>query len=127
MPYVRKTWQCGDVVTDEALNNIEDGIEEALQGGGGGVLVVHIEELPCPNNPEKTLLQLDKTWQEIHDAFLNGAVVIPATNSFGDLYQEGIQAIGETGGFYSVMTYDSGVFGTDSADGYPCDDEGCDK
>lgn len=36
MAYEKQTWQCGDIVTAEKLNNIEDGIEEALACCGGG-------------------------------------------------------------------------------------------
>lgn len=39
MAYIPTEWECGDVVTAEKLNNIEEGIQEALEccsGGGGG-------------------------------------------------------------------------------------------
>lgn len=39
MAYEPTTWACGDIVTAEKLNNIEDGIQEALDCcEGGGVL-----------------------------------------------------------------------------------------
>lgn len=34
MAYEPKTWACGDVVTADALNKIEQGIAEASSGGG---------------------------------------------------------------------------------------------
>lgn len=34
MSYTPKTWQCGETVTADALNNLEDGVQEALAGGG---------------------------------------------------------------------------------------------
>lgn len=34
MAYEPKTWECGEVVTAEALNNIEQGIADASSGGG---------------------------------------------------------------------------------------------
>lgn len=37
MAYTKKTWECDDVITAEALNNLENGVEEALQGGGWSV------------------------------------------------------------------------------------------
>lgn len=33
--FVKKTWQCDDVITANELNRMEDGIEEAISGGGG--------------------------------------------------------------------------------------------
>lgn len=38
MSYEKHEWQCGETVTADKMNNLEDGIEEALAccGGGGG-------------------------------------------------------------------------------------------
>lgn len=36
MAYVRNNWNCGDVISAQKLNNIEDGIEEALECCSGG-------------------------------------------------------------------------------------------
>ena len=35
MSYNRKIWRVGDVITEEALNNMEKGIEDAHQNSGG--------------------------------------------------------------------------------------------
>lgn len=53
MAYTKNTWVTGDIVTSAKLNHMEDGIANASG------LVVHLN-----NNGE-----LDKTWQEIADAF----------------------------------------------------------
>ena len=36
MPYTNHNWTCGEEITAEKLNNIETGIEEALDCCGGG-------------------------------------------------------------------------------------------
>lgn len=36
MSYVKNTWVTGDTITAEKLNNMENGIASASQGGGGG-------------------------------------------------------------------------------------------
>ncbi len=39
MAYEKRTWECGDILTPEAMNHIEDGIQEvsdAQEQGGGG-------------------------------------------------------------------------------------------
>ena len=36
MAYERHDWVCGETVTEQKMNNIEDGIEEALECCGGG-------------------------------------------------------------------------------------------
>lgn len=37
MAYTPKTWTCGETITDTGLNNIEEGIQEALDCCGGGL------------------------------------------------------------------------------------------
>lgn len=37
--FVKKDWKCGDTITADELNRMEDGIEEALSSGGGGYTV----------------------------------------------------------------------------------------
>lgn len=34
MAYEKQTWECGETITAEKLNHIEDGIESASSGGG---------------------------------------------------------------------------------------------
>lgn len=60
MSYVKTTWHTGDVVTSAKLNNMEDGIANA---GGGMVINVAVEG---------DTWTLDKTWQEVFDAFSAG-------------------------------------------------------
>ena len=54
MAYTKQTWACGDEITAEKLNNIEDGIEEALEccgsGGENYESVTHAELLAMRNN-----------------------------------------------------------------------------
>ena len=63
MAYEPKAWECGDVITADDLNHIEQGVANA--GGGSAPLVVH--QVPVGDNSYR----LDKTWQEIYDAFPN--------------------------------------------------------
>ena len=65
MSYEPKEWQCGDVITAEDLNRMEQGI---AQGGGSTPLIVGMEYREIES---EDVLVLDKTWQEIHDAFPN--------------------------------------------------------
>ena len=63
MSYTKREWATGNVVGAVDLNRMENGIEDA---GSGQVLVV--------TDTEGTL---DKTWQEIYDAFPNCYLVKP--------------------------------------------------
>lgn len=67
MAYEKTEWKNGDTITAEKLNHMEDGIAE-----GGGRMVV----TASPESSESTTFVLDKTWQEINDAFINGTSII---------------------------------------------------
>lgn len=71
MAYEPKTWVCGETITAEALNHIEDGLAECC---GGSAVVVRATAGTCPDDPDKGAKFLDKTWNEIkaaYDAGLN--------------------------------------------------------
>ena len=78
MSYTPKEWVCGETITADGLNNIEDGIQEALDCcGGGGALAVNIvsctsgsgAKVASPIDPSTTCFALDKTWNEIKSAY----------------------------------------------------------
>lgn len=96
MGYEPTTWHGGDVLSAEAMNKIENGIANA----GSGALEVRVIE----NGDTQTL---DKTWQEIYDAFPNVYI-------FYGNYKESIGAIYE----WYVSTW-STAFRASSANGYP--------
>ena len=60
--YEKQNWKTGDVITQEKLNHMEDGIASS-----GGMFVVNM------NGDNGTL---DKTWQEIYDAIKQKTQVI---------------------------------------------------
>lgn len=64
MAYEPTVWAAGDVVTSAKLNKIETGIANA-----GSIFVLH-------ETTEENVYTLDRTWQEIHDAMENDAMVV---------------------------------------------------
>lgn len=68
MSYNKYTWKSGDVISSARLNNIEDGIEEAMSSGGG-VMIVNVTK----GNETYTA---DKTYEEIEAAIDGGQTVI---------------------------------------------------
>lgn len=95
MAYEKQTWTTGEVITQEKLNHMEDGIANAYElpavtetdngkvlgvengawsvvNGGGGTLVVNVT---ITSSESGTSMTLDKTWQEIYDASLTCSVV----------------------------------------------------
>lgn len=101
MSYTKREWATGNVVGAVDLNRMEQGIEDAGSSGSGEVLVV-----------TETKGILDKTWQEIYDAFpncyilANGKHIITEVSD-GDYH---IRFANGSGFKYLAAT---------SADGYP--------
>ena len=102
MSYTKREWATGNVVGAVDLNRIENGIEDA---GSGQVLVV--------TDTEGTL---DKTWQEIYDAFPNCYIV-------GDSWKGMILNVYVAPTFYGLYCYYSSsndrYYSTSSTNGYP--------
>ena len=68
MAYNKYTWKSGDVISSARLNNIENGIEEAMSSGGG-VMIVNVTK----SEEDYTT---DKTFDEIKAAIDNGQTVV---------------------------------------------------
>lgn len=67
MAYEPTTWNCGDTITAEKLNKLENGLAECC-GGGTEPLVVGVTISEGDSN---TIHTLDKTFAEIKNAFPN--------------------------------------------------------
>ena len=144
MSYTKQTWQAGDEITSAKLNHLEDGINNVAtevanfpvevnnpqdgdtliynaaeqkwvsgsnNGDSGGVLVVHVSG--------QDVLELDRTWNEIHNAFISNGVVL----SFDDgIELDAVVAVLGSEGAYSVVMFDGSSamdFFADSPDDYP--------
>ena len=75
MPYTKQNWVCGDEITAEKLNHMEDGIENA-GGGGSGVLNVTYTVEFDPNDGVYEVTNYSHTYAQILDAYSNGDVII---------------------------------------------------
>lgn len=118
MAYEKQTWVTGEVITKEKLNHMEDGIANS----GGGMFIVNVDE----DN------KLDKTWNEIMNAFKNGLVPAIAKYSVqrNRVRFQIVNVVMQTGEHeWSVSSYEVNEAGsilphnfrTDDADGYPSD------
>lgn len=67
MAYVKQNWECGETITADKLNHMEDGIENA--GGSASVAVVHI----TGNDPSQ--LSADMTCDEMVAVIENGGML----------------------------------------------------
>jgi len=71
MAYTPKTWECGETITADALNHLEQGVASA--GGGAEPLIVSFDHTETIEG--NTYDFYDKTWQEITNALDSGRLV----------------------------------------------------
>lgn len=75
--YIPKIWDCGDPITTDDLNNIETGIQVALDCcNGGGIAIVHATGTP-PDN-----VTLDMTCDEMAEVIDNGGWLIVESSNY---------------------------------------------
>lgn len=131
MAYTPKTWQCGETIMADDLNHMEQGIAQ-----GSSVLTVNVVDTDPALNQSKSeapLLRgagtpdywLDKTWQQIYDAFpnvrVNAASAGSATSGF-QIVSEIVNTVSD-GCRVGVGATSSGIgtytFVAETTDGYP--------
>ena len=84
MAYTKHEWECGETITAEKLNNLEGGVEEALEccDSNDNILIVTetLQESDAKSSGAKAIETnvyiLNKTWQEIYDALTVGKRVV---------------------------------------------------
>ena len=105
MAYTPTNWQNGDVVTAEKMNKLENGVTNADKGA----LVVNVVDSV-----------LDKTWQEIHDAFVVGTNIIVHSVDESRIHEQLVMeiAVDSLENLYMVGTHGA-AFIANSANGYP--------
>lgn len=74
MAYEKQTWVCGETITADKLNHIEDGIADCCGGGGGDLLVVNITAYSA-NCGDTPVITADKTQEEIVQAFNDNKLI----------------------------------------------------
>ena len=116
--FAEATEKRGSTLTLNELNYISDKQLHKKDGGGtgGGALILH---------SDYDTGALDKTWQEIADAFDNGSIIVIDNNSEED-GRSRAYLVGITNGHdvYDVLLRDFSdnvevVYETNSASGYP--------
>lgn len=122
MAYEPTNWVCGDIVTADKLNNMEEGIQEALtccESGGGTSepLIVNVTK-PDPNY---AYYVLDKTYNEILEVVQSGKLVycnVPTGENYSGLERglSSLGCIGVNGDNYAVK-FNYNAFNSESADG----------
>ena len=109
MAYTKQTWECGDVITAEKLNHMEDGIANS---GGGTALIIEFDraEEVCPEGQTGTLtLIFNHTGAEVWNAITSGSSVYIKGEDGNNTTLTEVQEISEFSGSYSVRFPDSVV------------------
>lgn len=77
--FVRHNWVCGETITADRLNNIEGGVEEALDCCGSSLVVTMTE-----GGDKEVVYSLDKTYRQIAEAINDGQTVYAIGNNLTD-------------------------------------------
>ena len=109
----------GTQIADIKINGQSNKIYAPAGGGGGGVLIVGVTE--TTGDHSETYYTLNKTWQEIHDAFVSGTPVITSSYDGRLLITVASVSYDENGSYYvsTAEAYGVNTFESASADGYP--------
>lgn len=83
MSYEKQTWTTGEVITQEKLNHMEDGIAEANgKSTSANILIVTFTTVTIDGSRTS---YCDKTYEEILNAINNGDIVIGRYSTCGCL------------------------------------------
>ena len=120
MAYTRHYWECNEVVTASALNNLESGVEEALEccGSGGGGEETVSPVLAIYEEVESNVHTLDKTWQEIYDAMSDGILCFVVYEGEDTVLHSLVYGARINGGVYET-DIGSDTYTATTADDYP--------
>lgn len=110
MAYTPTEWKNGDVITAEKLNKLENGVSN-------GPLEV---EIITTEEDGDEIMTLNKTWQEIYDAFPN-VYTIRQNDEAGVFMKEAISQVVQTSEVYMVgfISRDLEYFSAETANSYP--------
>lgn len=103
MAYEPKTWACGDTITADDLNHIEQGVAEA-----GGILTVNVTAY-APECGDAYQVTADKTQAEIVQANEDGKLIVFKTEFWCDSVPHNILSafakVSENGGGGRMPTF----------------------
>lgn len=110
MAYNKTTWETGDVITAEKLNNAENGIAAAASTVGVYPIIVEYSG---------NTATLNKKYSEIYAALASGQIGVIYSDIDGEYACEFVNGLYLNTGDYTVRTSGDAEFTTDSEGGYP--------
>jgi len=105
MAYTKQNWECGDLITADKMNHIEDGIEEASSGGGALVVTMtprNATAEECSDGGH--VYEFSHSWQQMHDVIATGGQVwLRILTESVDAY-EAVLVCSSRSGAYRIVT-----------------------
>lgn len=82
MAYEPNVWKCGDTITADQLNRLEQAVAELSQGGGESSETLIIRQQDTQEDQDR--LYYDKTFNEVYEALANGQRVFEIDGGLED-------------------------------------------
>lgn len=121
MAYTPNVWTCGDTITADKLNRLEQAVAELSQSGGQGSETLILRQQETQEDSDK--IYYDKTFNEVYDALENGQRVIEMVGGSEDSdVSQTVITYANANGFKVYKNHEeiggSEYLVADSADGY---------
>ena len=90
MSYEKQTWKTGDIITAEGLNNLEDGVQEALECCGGESVEspIFIADVTATQSGNNWTCTSDIVLSDLRDAYNSGKVIFVRFTKAPENYPE---------------------------------------
>ena len=75
MAYEPKEWVCGETITAEALNHLEQGLADCCGGGEHPIEIANLNAYRASSSEDYEVTS-DKTFAELVEAYEDGAVIV---------------------------------------------------
>ena len=86
MAYEPKTWECGETITADDLNHMENGITDASD-------IVNVNVVATGSIPSASIDTIDKTFDELLEAHNSGKTIVANIHSRAQYYPVDVSAI----------------------------------
>lgn len=95
MSYEKTTWQNGDVITAEKLNNLENGVEAAEGGTAAPIMVIELLDTPGG-------FRFNKTFKEVFQHVQSGGLAYVYRSGFNYMYAGIVVQVNNNNNYYGV-------------------------
>ena len=87
MAYTKQNWECGDLITADKMNHIEDGIEDASSGGSEQIVVINFTS-EWNSETQDYDYSMDKTCEEVRSLLEEGKFLVACMDGQNYYYMD---------------------------------------